>query len=46
LKSDWAARASTAIPEPAAKPIMLEGDHGAIAYGNIYVRLLRPLSQQ
>jgi hypothetical protein len=32
-------------PEAAANPLMLQGDHGPIAYQNIYIRPLRPLSQ-
>ena len=35
--------ASMKIPEAAANPIMLQGDHGAVAFRNIYVRPLRPL---
>jgi hypothetical protein len=36
--------ASMKIPEAATNPIMLQGDHGAVAFRNIYVRPLRPLS--
>jgi hypothetical protein len=35
--------ASMNIPEAAANPIMLQGDHGAVAFRNIYIRPLRPL---
>ena len=35
--------ASMKIPETATNPIMLQGDHGAVAFRNIYVRPLRPL---
>jgi len=35
--------ASMNIPEAAENPIMLQGDHGAVAFKNIYVRPLRPL---
>lgn len=35
--------ASMKIPEAATNPIMLQGDHGAVAFRNIYVRPLRPL---
>jgi hypothetical protein len=35
--------ASMNIPEAATNPIMLQGDHGAVAFRNIYVRPLRPL---
>ena len=31
------------IPEAAENPLMLQGDHGSIAYRNIYMRPLRPL---
>lgn len=33
------------IPEAAENPIMLQGDHGPVAYRNIYVRPLRPLAR-
>jgi hypothetical protein len=36
-------RASLAIPEAAQNPLMLQGDHGPVAFRNIYVRPLRPL---
>jgi hypothetical protein len=36
-------RAAMAIPEAAANPIMLQGDHGPVAFRNIYVRPLRPI---
>jgi hypothetical protein len=32
------------IPEAHMNPIMLQGDHGAVAFRNIYVRPLEPLS--
>lgn len=35
--------ASMKIPEAPTNPIMLQGDHGAVAFRNIYVRPLRPL---
>ena len=35
--------ASMKVPEAATNPIMLQGDHGAVAFRNIYVRPLRPL---
>ena len=37
------ARAAMSIPEAATNPIMLQGDHGPVAFQNIYVRPLRPL---
>ncbi len=36
-------RASMDIPEAALNPIMLQGDHGPIAFRNIYWRPLRPI---
>jgi hypothetical protein len=36
-------RAAMNIPEAAMNPIMLQGDHGPVAFQNIYVRALRPL---
>jgi hypothetical protein len=36
-------RAHLAIPEAAENPLMLQGDHGPVAFRNIYVRPLRPL---
>jgi hypothetical protein len=36
-------RAHLPIPEASANPLMLQGDHGPVAFRNIYVRPLRPL---
>jgi hypothetical protein len=36
-------RAHLAIPEAAENPLMLQGDHGPVAFRNIHVRPLRPL---
>lgn len=36
-------RAAMNIPEAAMNPIMLQGDHGPVAFRNIYWRPLRPL---
>ena len=36
-------RAHMLIPEAAMNPIMLQGDHGPVAFRNIYVRPLRPI---
>jgi hypothetical protein len=36
-------RAHMPIPEAALNPIMLQGDHGPVAFRNIYVRPLRPI---
>jgi hypothetical protein len=38
-------RAPMKIAEAAMNPIMLQGDHGAIAFRNIYIRPLRPFAQ-
>jgi hypothetical protein len=38
--------ASPDMPEATTNPVvMLQGDHGAVAFRNIYVRPLRPLPQ-
>ena len=39
-------QAAPQLPESATGPILLQGDHGAIAFRNIYVRPLRPLPQK
>jgi hypothetical protein len=39
-------QAAPPLPESATGPILLQGDHGAIAFRNIYVRPLRPLPQK
>jgi hypothetical protein len=39
-------RAAMDFPEAATNPLMLQGDHGRIAFRNIYIRPLRPLSKQ
>ena len=36
-------RAHLSIPEAAQNPLMIQGDHGPVAFRNIYVRPLRPL---
>jgi hypothetical protein len=36
-------RAHMNIPEAPLNPIMLQGDHGPVAYKNIYIRPLRPI---
>jgi len=36
-------RAARSLPEAAQNPLMLQGDHGPVAFRNIYVRPLRPL---
>ena len=36
-------RAALAVPEAPERPLMLQGDHGPVAFRNIHVRPLRPL---
>jgi hypothetical protein len=36
-------RAHMKIPEAPGNPLMLQGDHGPVAYRNIYIRPLRPI---
>jgi hypothetical protein len=36
-------RAALTIPEASEQPLMLQGDHGPVAFRNIHVRALRPL---
>ncbi|HEY3742658.1 MAG TPA: DUF1080 domain-containing protein [Bryobacteraceae bacterium] len=43
VECDGPTRAALNIPEAATNPIMLQGDHGPVAFKNIYVRPLRPL---
>ena len=35
-------RSAMEIPEAPQNPLMLQGDHGPVAYRNIYIRALRP----
>ena len=39
-------RAHMEIPEAARNPIMLQGDHGPVAYRNIYIRPMRPIIER
>jgi hypothetical protein len=34
------------IPEAAENPIMLQGDHGPVAFRNMYIRPLRPIAER
>jgi hypothetical protein len=43
VEVDGPTRAAMNIPEAAANPIMLQGDHGPVAYKDIYWRPLRAL---
>ena len=40
---DGPTRASLENPEAASGPLMIQGDHGPVAFRNLYVRPLRPL---
>jgi 3-keto-disaccharide hydrolase len=40
---DGPTRAALSIPEGAQHPLMLQGDHGPVAFRNIYIRPLRAL---
>jgi hypothetical protein len=46
VEVDGPTRAGMEIPEAAMNPIMLQGDHGPVAYRNIYVRPLRPIIER
>jgi len=43
VELDGPTRAHMSIPEAPQNPLMLQGDHGPVAYRNIYVRSLRPI---
>ncbi len=43
VEVDGGTRAHMNLKEAARNPIMLQGDHGPVAYRNIYVRPLRPI---
>jgi hypothetical protein len=43
VEVDGPTRAAMNIPEAATNPLMLQGDHGPVAYKNIYWRPLRPV---
>jgi hypothetical protein len=42
VEVDGPTRAHMDIPEAALNPLMLQGDHGPVAFRNIYIRPLRP----
>jgi hypothetical protein len=46
VEVDGPTRAAMDIPEAAQNPIMLQGDHGPVAYKNIYWRPLRPIIER
>jgi hypothetical protein len=46
VEVDGPTRAAMNIPEAVANPIMLQGDHGPVAYRNIWIRPLRPIIER
>jgi Domain of Unknown Function (DUF1080) len=46
VEVDGPTRAGMEIPEAAINPIMLQGDHGPVAFRNIYMRPLRPIIER
>ena len=43
---DGPTRAAADIPEAATNPLMLQGDHGPVAFRNIYIRPLREIIER
>lgn len=46
VEVDGPTRAAMDHPEAAANPLMLQGDHGPVAFRNIYIRPLRPIIER
>jgi len=46
VEVDGPTRAAMEIPEAPLNPLMLQGDHGPVAYRNIYIRPLRPIIER
>ena len=46
VECDGPTRAAMDIPEAPTNPIMLQGDHGPVAFRNIYIRPLRPIIER
>ena len=46
VEAEGPTRAHLEIPEAATNPIMLQGDHGPVAFKNIYWRPLRPIVER
>lgn len=46
VEVDGPTRAAMNIPEASENPLMLQGDHGPVAYRNIYYRPLRPIIER
>jgi hypothetical protein len=45
VEAEGPTRSGLEIPEAAENPLMLQGDHGPVAYRNIYIRPLRPITR-
>jgi hypothetical protein len=43
VEAEGPTRSGLEIPEAVENPLMLQGDHGPVAYRNIYIRPLRPI---
>ena len=46
VEVDGPTRAAMDIPEAATNPIMLQGDHGPVAFRNVYWRGLREIVER
>jgi hypothetical protein len=46
VEAEGPTRAAMEIPEARENPIMLQGDHGPVAFRNIYTRPLRPIIER
>lgn len=46
VEAEGPTRAHMNIPEASGNPLMLQGDHGPVAYRNIYVHELRPIVER
>ena len=46
VEVDGVTRSGMTIPEAPMNPIMLQGDHGPVAFRNIYYRPLRPIIER
>jgi len=46
VEVDGPTRAALEIPEASKNPLMLQGDHGPVAFRNIYIRPLRPIYER
>jgi hypothetical protein len=46
VEVDGPTRAAMDHPEAAENPLMLQGDHGPVAFRNIYIRPLRPIVER